>query len=369
MHSKNKLAASCIAASLAVFCALSQTAAADERGRPLTLAVIGDWPYSKTLLDNSQLLIDSIDADPDVSLIMHVGDIHSGSMPCTSAGIRPPLATSDPGWNQGIFYLFQQFEDPLVYLPGDNEWSDCHKSKQFSSGSPVKELASVRQLFFSRPGVTLGQHVQNVWSQAEHYDPAWPEDAQFVENVMWADSQVLFVTLNIPGGSNDDATPWSGIFSDPAAQANEVAQRRAANLRWLERAFETARSLRAKAVVVLEQADLWDPEALAPGGAGLGNYTPFVQALAAHSLKFKRPVLLLNGDTHLYFSDQPLADPASVTGKVHNTPAVPNLTRVVVQGSTNAPAEWLRLTIDPRKSQPFSWTNVPYCKDPNVSCQ
>jgi hypothetical protein len=52
---------------------------------------------------------------------------------------------------------------------------------------------------------------------------------------------------------------------------------------------------------------------------------------------------------------------------IHHTQAVPNLTRVVVQGSTNAPAEWLRLTIDTRKNQPFSWTNVAYCADPNTN--
>ena len=33
---------------------------------------------------------------------------------------------------------------------------------------------------------------------------------------------------------------------------------------------------------------------------------------------------------------------------IHGTQAVPNLTRITVQGSTNAPAEWLRLTIDPQ---------------------
>jgi hypothetical protein len=75
-------------------------------------------------------------------------------------------------------------------------------------------------------------------------------------------------------------------------------------------------------------------------------------------LQFGREVLLINGDTHLFFSDQPLANPNSATGKIHNTQAVPNLTRIVVQGSTNAPAEWLKLTIDGRKPYPFSWKNV-----------
>ena len=355
---------------------LTSAALADEgfhgdgdRAKPLTLAVFGDWPYSQNLLDTAQLLINSVDADRDVSLVMHVGDIHSGSMPCTSAGILPPISTSSPGWNQAIYYQFEQFEEPLVYLPGDNEWSDCHKSKQFSSGAPLKELASVRTLFFARPGVTLGKHPRRVLSQAEHFDPAHPSDSQFVENVMWQDSQVVFATFNMPGGSNNDTAPWSGIFADAAAQADEVADRSGADLRWLRAAFDLAQAEHARAMVIALQADMWDPEATAPGGAGLNQYTPFVQELATLALRFHRPVLLLNGDTHLFLTDHPLADPASVQGLIHKTPAVPNLTRVVVQGSTNAPAEWLRLTIDTRKAQPFAWTNVPYCADPVVGCQ
>jgi len=299
-----------------------------------------------------------------VELVVHVGDIHSGSMPCTSAYTLPPITTSSPGWNQSIFSAFQKFEAPLVYTPGDNEWSDCHKSKQFSSGHPLRELASVRELFFSRPGVTLGVHPSRVWSQAEHFDPAYPSDAQYVENVLWRQHDVVFVTLNVPGGSNDDTAPWSGIFARPADQALEVQTREAANLHWLQKAFDIAQRERARAVVVMWQANVWDPEALAAGGAGLDKYAPLVQELATQSLQFRRPVLLLNGDTHLYLSDRPLADPTSTTGLIHHTPAVPNLQRIVVQGSTNPPAEWLRITFDPRSPTVFSWSNVVYCNNP-----
>jgi hypothetical protein len=40
-----------------------------------------------------------------------------------------------------------------------------------------------------------------------------------------------------------------------------------------------------------------------------------------------------------------------------------------VQGSTTAPAEWLKLTIDTHQPNPFSWTNIAYCNDPATSCQ
>ena len=181
---------------------------------------------------------------------------------------------------------------------------------------------------------------------------------------------VVFVTINMPGGSNNDTAPWSAPFADPAAQADEVAARTAADMRWLQHAFDVADASHARAVVLALQADLWDPEQTAAGGAGLDQYTPFVQELADDAVAFGRPVLLLNGDTHLYLADHPLADPASATGMIHHTQAVPNLTRIVVQGSTNAPAEWLRLTIDARNAvQPFSWSNVPYCADPKTSCE
>jgi len=357
-------------AALAASLCISSAVLADEFDRndfdaakPVTVAVFGDWPYSQYLLDNAHLLVNSINSDRDVSLVMHVGDIHSGSMPCTSAGILPALTTANPGWNQSVYYQFQQFNGSVVYTPGDNEWTDCHKSKQKSSGAPLKELASVRSLFFAKHGVTLGRREMKVRSQAEFYDEGYPSDSQFVENVMWQQSKVQFVTINMPGGSNNDTAAWTGTFADAAAQAQEVSERNGANSRWLAAAFESARQSHARAVVIAMQADVWDTE------AALDQYTPFVKQLADLTLQFGKPVLLLNGDSHVYLTDKPLADPASTTGLIHHTQAVPNLTRIVVQGSTSAPGEWLRLTIDPRKASVFSWTNVPYCNDPATTCK
>ena len=358
-------------------------AKADQNsGGTLTVAVFGDWPYAPVgspdfLLQNAPLVVDSVNSDPDVAFIIHVGDIHSGNQPCTSAGILPPISTSIPGWNQQIYFQFQQFQKPFIYTPGDNEWTDCYKTKESKSGAPLNELAAVRSLFFARPGHTLGLEDMQVASQALISDPD-STDAQYVENVMWEDvpSRTVFVTLNIPG-SNDDSVPWTNTanngavnFSDPAAQAQERSQRGTANIHWLDAAFAVAEQHHDKAVVVAIQADMWDLSALAAGGDGLDKYTPFVQELAARALHFGRPVLLINGDSHLFEVDQPLADPTSPKGQVHNTEAVKNLTRITVQGSTNAPAEWLRLSIGSNPTNPFSWVNVPYCANPSsATCQ
>lgn len=340
----------------------------DHGEKRIVIAAFGDWPYNSTLLNAAPRLIDSVNADKEVSLVLHVGDIHSGSMPCTSAGVLPPIPTSNPGWNLGIFAQFQKFRSPVVYTPGDNEWTDCHKTKQAKSGDPLKELSSVRNMFFSRPGHTLGLTDKLVYSQAQHFDPQYPTDGDYVENVIWRDGKTVFVTLNMPG-SNNDTLPWTNGFENADAHNAEVANRNAANIRWLKSAFEFARQSHAKAVVIGLQADMWDLSALAPGGDGLSAYTPFVLELARLANTFGRPVLLINGDSHLFGADKPLADPSSATGQVHGAPKVANLTRITVQGSTNAPAEWLRLTIDTRTPNVFSWTNVPYCSTPTApSC-
>jgi hypothetical protein len=283
-------------------------------------------------------------------------------MPCTGAGLSPLPAGANPIWNYGVLGLFSQFNAPLVYTPGDNEWTDCHKTKEFSSGAPLNELAAVRQLFFPVPGVTLGGTSKRVLSQAEISDPAHPMDAEFVENVMWKQAQVVFVTLNVPG-SNNDGLPWTAPFTSEEARLTELAKRNAANTRWLQRAFDLAQRQEVRGLVIVLQADMWDPAAVAPGGDGLSGYTDFVRILADLALRFSRPVLLFNGDSHLYEADQPLADPSSPTGQIHGTPAVPNLTRITVQGSTNKPREWLRLTVDPHSAGVFTWRNVIYCDD------
>ena len=376
-----------IAVFVSVTAIIAVSAIADDRdddaraNNPLTIAVTGDWPYSQLLLDNAARLIDSVNADRSVSLVVHLGDLHFGSGPCTSADILPPIPTSNPGWNQKVYFWFQQFKAPLVYTPGDNEWTDCHKTKQKVSGAPLKELASVRSLFFAKPGYTLGGRVKRVGSQAKRFDPAFPSDAQFVENVMWETSRVVFVTLDLPG-SNNDGLPWKGAiapnpppFLDETARLDEVAQRNGANSRWLEAAFREAADEGAKAVVILTQADMWDHEAagLPPypfPGDGLDGYTALVRQLADLAVHFGAPVLLLNGDSHVYGSDRPLADPSSTNGLIHGTRPVPNLTRITVQGSAVAPAEWLRLSIDPRTPDVFSWTNVPFCNVPtSATCE
>ena len=378
--------AAAVAAASTVVGAQNGTPINPNSKNTLTVAVYGDSPYGTSPTDTTQTdktlaFIDSINNDPKVDLVLQVGDIHSGSQFCTEA------------YDRQIYDMWTTFKNPLIYTPGDNEWADCHKVKEggglgvdYADGNPVANLDLVRTIFFVNPGYTLGGRKKRVLTQAQTYDAAaFPTDGQYVENVMWEQSQVLFVTLNIPGGSNNDDDNW---FGKPRTQqqTDEIAHRTDADLRWLDAAFAQAQNDDVEAIAIQQQADMWDLDGKPV--THLANYEPFIAAIASHTQAFHKPVLVFEGDSHHYRSDNPLKQgqdcefeagagtvacnslPNSTTftqDAWNNHPFydVENFHRVVVHGSTE-PLEWLRLTISPGVNAspsanafgPFSWTRV-----------
>jgi hypothetical protein len=362
---------------VALLASLNLPAAPDHRQ---VLAVYGDAPYGTTPTDTTQFektpgFIDTVNADPEVSTVLHVGDIHSGKQYCTEA------------YDRSVFDLWKDFDDPLVYTPGDNEWADCHKAAQgggtynaatgaidyilgpdgqpvdYAKGNPVANLGLVRQIFFADPNRSLGAHRIPVLSQsywATHVDRRNPTDAKFVENAIFVRGRTLVVTIDLPGGSDNDADVWYGAPAATAEQVQEAAERTSADLRWLDVAFRAAKASKViSSVVIQAQADMWDPE---KGAAHQANYEPFVKKVADDTKALRKPVLMLNGDSHVYQAGNPLVP----DNPIHPGYDVPNFERIVVNGST-LPLEWLKLVIDPRVNVartdtafgPFSWTREP----------
>jgi hypothetical protein len=223
----------------------------------------------------------------------------------------------------------------------------------------------VRSIFFAHPGVSLGTQKKLVLSQAtwaRFFDRSHPADAKYVENVIFAQGRTLFVNVNIPGGSNNDNDNWYGTPTQSPAQAQEIAERTAADLRWLDLAYAIAGAEpRIGSIVIGSQADMWDPE---KGAGHLTAYEPFVKSIADHTKAFAKPVLMFNGDSHVYQSGNPLS-PLDPVAPMHPGYNVPNFHRVVVHGSTT-PLEWLKLKIDPSANNapateafgPFSWQRM-----------
>jgi endonuclease/exonuclease/phosphatase family metal-dependent hydrolase len=289
-------------------------------GAPLTLAVIGDTPYGDEQVAAFPDLVENVNADPKVRLVMHLGDIKNGSSTCTTERFRDLRA------------MFDTFRDPFVYTPGDNEWTDCHRPAE-GGFLPTERLAAVRQVFFPQPGVTTGGRPQRVLTQA-----ADPAHGEYVENVRWTRSHVTFANVHVVGSSND-LQPWFGPAETPEQRSERLAEfdrRQAADLDWLDETFAAAEADRSHGVVIGMQADT-----IAGTREGFAAINERIERRAS---EFDGPVLLLQGDTHSFTVDRPF-------------PAAPNLTRIVVEGETAD--EWLRLGVDPRTPEVFSWTREP----------
>jgi hypothetical protein len=100
------------------------------------------------------------------------------------------------------------------------------------------------------------------------------------------------------------------------------------------------------------QADMWDSAA---PPSELSAFATFKAQIADWAARFGGPVWLLEGDSHILKVDRPAGMP-------------PNLTRVVVQGSTNTPHEWLRLHVQPRSAGVFSCESVVFGSGATTPC-
>lgn len=236
-------------------------------GRPVRFVAMGCLPYGPENLPKfDRLLAAAAAAEP--AFLVHLGDILSGSSRC------------DDAIYADIRRRLDQAAVPVVYTPGDNEWTDCHRQGM----DPLERLAHLRRVFFDRPGRTLGRRRFDVVSQGLT-DPAF---APYVENARFVLGGVVFATLHVVGSDNN--------LSDDPAPAAEHAARTAANLAWLEAAFAEAGRIDAPGLVLFWQADVFETAARS-GGRGFATTLARLSALAA---SFARPVLVVHADGHRF---------------------------------------------------------------------
>src|SRR5204862_6449930 len=97
---------------------------------------------------------------------------------------------------------------------------------------------------------------------------------------------------------------WCGGAPRPSRQTQDREQRTQADLHWLDAAFAKATAGGGKAVVITQQADMWDRDDHAV--THLAGYEPFIDNISRNTTAFGNPVLLLDGDSHIYRSDNPI---------------------------------------------------------------
>ena len=146
------------------------------QGAPVSFSAIGDIPYSDSLAIRFQDFVADHNAFSPAEFFVHVGDILSQSDLCPESIY---IRAAD---------IMRELAVPAFVLPGDNEWNDC--------GDPDAAWALWTTHFTEFEQNFCG--ARDVEAQAVR-----PENFAFVRD------RVLFIGLNMVGGTVHDPIEWA----------------------------------------------------------------------------------------------------------------------------------------------------------------
>ena len=293
----------------------------------------GDMPYARA---KDQPKIAPLIADmnaADIAFSVYDGDIKDGSSKC-----------SDDVYTDAI-KMFDALQKPAVYVPGDNEWTDCHRTNNGGYDN-LERLDHLRKVMFAGP--------ESFGATKMALDHQGKPGEKLAENTRFVHEGIVFVGLDVPGSNNnkvgdkDCAAKSARTPAQCAADNAEYAERDAANIAWVHEAFELARQQKAAGIVLVLQADPWFDlpetegvdERQAPGADG---YTNFLAKLIEETRAFPGQVLFVHGDTHFFKLDKPL---------IRQDQLLENFTRLETFGSPNV--HRVRVTVDPKERAVFT---------------
>ena len=248
--------------------------------QPITFSATGDVPYTDSEVPVFQGQVNSHNVYSPSDFFVHLGDIFSGSESC--AEFRYSRVAD----------IMHQLTVPAYVIPGDNETTDC--------ANPGQGFQLWTQYFLGFENAFCG--VPTTTRQASR-----PENFTFVKD------GVLFVGINLVGGTNN-----TQIMLDDAS--------------WTTQQLQTSQSS-VRAAVIFAQAG--------PGGNHSTFFTPFVQAAAS----FAKPILYIHGDGHVWLQDRPFG-------------AAQNVLRTQVDRGGLAPP--VQITVSMDAVNPFVFNRNPW---------
>ena len=289
---------------------------------------LGDLPYGPPAVSYApyRSLIAQINREKPAFSI-HVGDFKSGSTPCSNEEFQAQLGH------------FSMFERALVYTPGDNEWTDCHRANN-GAHDPLERLDQLRHMFF-QGAQSLGKQTLTLTRQPSVH----AQHAAYVENAMWVHEGVVFVSLHIVGSNNN--------FEARQAEAvQEFFKRDAANVAWIEHAFARAKAVQAKAMVFAFQADVFESKSRWEDFPAHSGFRRSVgETLLPLAAQSNLPVLVIHGDSHEFKFDQAFQWQKKPLPSVYRlvVPGAQDVRAVMVSVDTTRPSVFQVRLISPRQ--------------------
>ena len=274
----------------------------------------GDLPYIRgdVTEDHYLRLIDTVNAAGPVFSI-HVGDIKGGGSQCSDERFARELE------------LMNSFDTALIYTPGDNEWTDCHRANA-GRYDPLERLAKLRSMFFT-DSRSLGRAPIELVRQ-----PDVSDHDTLIENALWDHGGVTFATVHVVGSNNNFETRESSA-------TDEFFARDAGNIAWIGAAFDRAKAENSAALVLALHAD---PFEVAGRHSG---FTRTINAISSGAESFGKPVMVIHGDSHKFIVDQPFTN--------SDGERLDTVTRLEVFGARDVHA--VRVIVDPESPGIFTY--------------
>jgi len=242
------------------------------------IVILADTPYSdkeKQMLQGPSGILYRLISDVNPSVVMHLGDMKSGSKSCTNKLL-----------SEHKILLAQVYPGKMMYTPGDNDWTDCDRRLLFYSFDELERLEYLINLMFNTPPL-LTSNLNSMLSQPTQ-----------IENKLWINKRLAISTLHIVGTSNGRAHISKSNTADAINKANKRDQN---NLAWLKHLEKNAENF--DALIIGFQADIYQRKVLASGACDNTSlkpcdaFTNYRQAFEELAKRIKKPVLISHGDT------------------------------------------------------------------------
>lgn len=290
----------------------AQPAPAAER---FSFVAMGCVPYGAGNYPAYERLLAEINRHAP-AFTVHCGDTKAGAEPPTEAFL------------QRVRTWFDSIDGPLIYTPGDNEWTDVHDERN-GRQDPLVWLGKIRALYFAEER-SLGRAPIPLVTQRR--DPAF---AKFVENARWTRGGVVFATVHMVGSNNNDQPRVPGAVA-------EFQERDAANAAWIRAAFAAARESAAPGLALFFQAQPFTPGRGAV--ARSSGFARFAATIEAEARAFQKPVLLVHSDEHRYRFEPAIRFPSAAS-------PVTNVTELETFGDRDI--HGVIVVVDPASPQVF----------------
>ena len=254
--------------------------AATAAGEPIIFSAMGCGPYTPPDKPAVAFYVQQENREHISEFMVHLGDVFktpSVKKPdagATSAAKKPaadepPLPCQLPTekeYRHVADLLTVSNTIPTWIVVGDNEWNDLEDPAQGWKWW---------QKYYAR----FEEHFQSPWKTERQ--PERPENFAFVRK------GVVFIGINLPGGRVHDAAEWAVRLPQDATWIKEVLTRPSMS--------------DVRAAVVFCQANPFVIKSGEPKNKFTSFLIPFRQAAA----EWKKPLLFLHSDGHVWIDDQP----------------------------------------------------------------